>query len=62
MRANIDLNDELVEKARRLTGLKTKRAIVEEALETLVRLHEHGLATPSPSESAGGSRSRPQPP
>ena len=40
MRTNIDLNDELVEKAGRLTGLKTKRAIVEEALRTLVRLHE----------------------
>ena len=40
MRTNIDLNDELVEKARRLTGLKTKRAVVEEALKTLVRLRE----------------------
>ena len=40
MRTNIELNDELVERARQLTGLETKRAIVEEALRTLVLLHE----------------------
>jgi Arc/MetJ family transcription regulator len=36
-RTNIDLDDELVRKARRLTRLKTKRAIVDKALELLVR-------------------------
>ena len=36
-RTNIDLDDELVRKARRLTRLKTKRAIVNKALELLVR-------------------------
>jgi len=36
-RTNIDINEELVRKARKLTGLKTKREIVEKALELLVR-------------------------
>ena len=36
-RTNIDLDDELVRKAHRLTRLKTKRAIVDKALELLVR-------------------------
>jgi len=40
MRTNIVLDDKLVEKARRLTGIKTKRELVHEALKTLVRLHE----------------------
>jgi Arc/MetJ family transcription regulator len=40
MRTNIFLADELVEKARRLTGLRTKRAVVEEGLRTLIRLRE----------------------
>jgi Arc/MetJ family transcription regulator len=36
-RTNIELNDALVSKARRLTRLKTKRAIVDRALDLLVR-------------------------
>jgi Arc/MetJ family transcription regulator len=36
-RTNIELDDELVRKARKLTRLKTKRAIVDKALELLVR-------------------------
>jgi Arc/MetJ family transcription regulator len=36
-RTNIELNDSLVRKARRLTRLKTKRAIVDRALDLLVR-------------------------
>lgn len=39
-RTNIVLDDALVDRAKRLTGLKTKRAVVEEALQTLVRLKE----------------------
>jgi Arc/MetJ family transcription regulator len=39
MRTNIELNDRLIEKARKLTGLKTKKAIVDEALRTLIRMH-----------------------
>jgi len=36
-RTNIELDDDLVRKARKLTRLKTKRAIVDKALELLVR-------------------------
>ena len=36
-RTNIELDDRLVRKARKLTRLKTKRAIVHRALELLVR-------------------------
>ena len=36
-RTNIELDDALVLKARRLTRLKTKREIVDRALELLVR-------------------------
>ena len=38
MRTNIVLDDALLAEAMRRTGLKTKRAVVEEALKTLVRL------------------------
>ena len=37
MRTNIDINESLVRKARKLTRLKTKRQIVDRALELLVR-------------------------
>jgi Arc/MetJ family transcription regulator len=40
MRTNVVLDDELVERARELTGIKTKRQVIEEALRTLIRLHE----------------------
>jgi Arc/MetJ family transcription regulator len=36
-RTNIDLDDRLVRRALRLTGLKTKKAVVHRALENLVR-------------------------
>lgn len=39
MRTNIELDDRLVSQAQRLTGLKTKRAVVHEALRHLVRLY-----------------------
>lgn len=37
-RTNIDLDEDLIRKARKLTRLKTKRQIVDRALELLVRL------------------------
>jgi Arc/MetJ family transcription regulator len=37
MRTNIDVNESLIRKAKRLTRLKTKRQIVDRALELLVR-------------------------
>jgi len=40
MRTNIILNETLVKRALSLTGLKTKKAVVEEALHILIRLRE----------------------
>lgn len=40
MRTNIVLDDDLIDRARELTGLQTKREVVQEALRTLIRLHE----------------------
>ena len=36
-RTNVDIDDGLIRKARKLTRLKTKRQIVDKALELLVR-------------------------
>ncbi len=36
-RANIDIGEALIRKARKLTGLRTRRQIVHRALELLVR-------------------------
>ena len=38
MRTNIEIDDKLMEEAQRRSGLKTKRAVVEEALRRLIRL------------------------
>ena len=38
VRTNIEIDDDLMAKALAATGLKTKRAVVEEALKLLVRL------------------------
>jgi Arc/MetJ family transcription regulator len=38
MRTNIVIDDDLVAEAQRLTGISTKRGVVEEALQLLVRL------------------------
>ncbi len=40
MRTNIDIDDELMAQAMRLTGLTTKRAAVEEGLKLLVRVRK----------------------
>ena len=40
MRTNIVLDDNLIERAQRLTGIKTKREVVQEALRTLILLRE----------------------
>ena len=39
MRTNIVIDDSLMKEAMSATGLETKRAVVEEGLKTLVRLH-----------------------
>ena len=38
MRTNIEIDDKLMRDALRATGLKTKRAAVEQGLRTLLRL------------------------
>jgi Arc/MetJ family transcription regulator len=40
MRTNIVLDDNLIDRARQLTGLTTKRAVIEEALRLLVNMYE----------------------
>jgi Arc/MetJ family transcription regulator len=38
MRTNIVLDETLVEQARKLTGIKTKKELIHEALRTLIRM------------------------
>ena len=38
MRTNIDLNDQLVEEARELSGIKTKKDVVEQALRVFIQI------------------------
>lgn len=40
MLTNIDLDDELVESAMRLTGERTKRGVVHRALQELIRIEQ----------------------
>jgi len=40
MRTNVVLDEELVARAQELTGIKTKREVIHEALRAFVRLQE----------------------
>ena len=40
MRTNIVLDENLIERAQKLTGIRTKREVVQEALRTLILLRE----------------------
>lgn len=40
MRTNIVLDEDLLQRAKQITGIKTTRAVVDEALRTLIRLRE----------------------
>ncbi len=40
MRTNIVLDDKLIDRAQKLTGIKTKREVVHEALRLLILLNE----------------------
>jgi len=42
MRTNVIIDDELMSEAMKHSGLKTKRAVIEEALRILVRLRSQG--------------------
>jgi len=39
MRTNIVLDDELVERAQQLSGIKTKREVVDQALRMFIRVY-----------------------
>lgn len=39
MRTNIEIDDKLMQASLKASGLKTKRAVVELGLQTIVRLH-----------------------
>lgn len=40
MATNLELDDSLVLRAMQVSGIRTKRALVEEALRALIRQHE----------------------
>ena len=42
MRTNIVLDENLIKRAQKLTGIKTKREVVQEALRTLILFREQG--------------------
>ena len=46
MRTNIVLDDKLIEHAQKLTGIKTKREVVHEALRLLILLNEQAQVRP----------------
>lgn len=39
MATNVDLDEKLVAEALRVTGLRTKKALIEEGLRALIRFH-----------------------
>ncbi len=47
MRTNIEIDDELMDEALKLSGLPTKRAVVEEGLRLMVRLRKQARALKS---------------
>ena len=44
MRTNIEIDDKLMTQAMKLTGLPTKRAVVEEGLKLLVQVRKQARA------------------
>ena len=45
MRTNINIDDQLIDQARLLTGIKTKKAVVGEALKLLIRTQHEKQAS-----------------
>jgi len=58
MRTNIELDDELVEEAMRYSTARTKRALVEEALRTLVDVRTADLRRRSYRDRLAAIRGR----
>ncbi len=44
MRTNIEIDDKLIAKAQQLSNIKTKKAVVEKALELFIRLENQKKA------------------
>jgi len=44
MRTNVDIDDELLAEAMKVTGLRTKKGMIEEALTRVVRSHRQHRA------------------
>ena len=42
MRTNIDIDDRLMKRAMRISGARTKRAVVEEGLRLLIQIKGQG--------------------
>ena len=40
MKTTVVIDEQLIDKARKATGLKTKKAVIEEALSRVVKYHE----------------------
>ena len=47
MRTNIEIDDQLIERALKVSGLSTKRAVVEEDLRLLIKLRGQGTVRES---------------
>jgi Arc/MetJ family transcription regulator len=43
MRTNVEIDDRLIEEAQRLTGLKTKREVLDAALRVLIRVEKANI-------------------
>jgi Arc/MetJ family transcription regulator len=43
VRTNIEIDDHLIEEAQQLTGLKTKREVVDAALRMLIRIEKANI-------------------
>jgi Arc/MetJ family transcription regulator len=43
MRTNVEIDDRLIEEAQRLTGLKTKREVVDAALRMLILVEKANI-------------------
>ncbi len=42
MRTNIVIDDDLIDKALKVSGLRTKKAVIEQALEMYVKIRNQG--------------------
>jgi Arc/MetJ family transcription regulator len=55
MRTNIDIDDDLMDRAMRASGKSTKRAVVEDALRLLVQTRRQGAIRKWRGKISGGT-------